>query len=943
MNSVNISLKQLFDFLQKKYSYKLNINEMQTLTKNTFFIKNEVNKLVEITDAIKKLDTVISLTSEIGTFRCAAKHILPVNLSNTFASFVKVGDELSSSKGLVTITEISNSPIVEEMFDLSVNSETHLYQTADGIIHHNTSSLRQFAKLIGVRMVTIEAPHITEEHIINIPFIVFDPITDAEKKLHTALEVEDEQNFKVVLSDSYLFSQIKSSKAISDAELFKIVEADENLKEIWEDLGGAAKKMPKQVEFARKNFKVLLFIDEFFRQPSPRIANMLRDILNGQLGIHTLPKDCYVIFASNMEDEGLAEHAGNADFLFKELSTPSKDEWFKWLINKFKKDQKVTLKQSVVEKFYKVLEEEDLNVKELAKDIRVSPRRWEQVLLYINAGIPVESEKDAKALLTNVKINFTSHSSGETAAITKKVLDAVAELIKETTPEFSVSSNDANDDADWKDTLAHQIKSKMKIGAARSYVPVISGAPGVGKTSEVAKVARDLDLIEVRIDCSTLDPEDVLGLPVSKGKKNVSTTFSEPKLYKIIMSKIEKLEAEHIKGLAKAEADKFKKAEYKYLLFFDELSRVKSVKVFNAIRQVLLEKKFSDEYPLPEGTVILAAKNPKDVGVTDMTSHMKDVIDDIQTAPAWSKTEKYLKGQVTTEHLENKATAEIAYSTLTAFVDKFKVKQGYSAEQRPYHLDIGANDMYISPREYTTLYSTVMELLDAKLVRLSKQNLTDLDADELAAIDKSLRNTLYNAFEQTLASIFSKHGSKNPAFLHDLKTWFLTSNEIDIADSILFDKVKVAGLKSILDQYVANPKLPLEEDADFVSYIQATDTHKFKEDFYEFLEGQLQKEEDILDKVINTKHSGRKYNSKSETIEDAKEKVSDLEHIIVQVYNTIKIHKLSNDRIEHLIEVLKDSFRGVMKKMPTAGNSGKYDSEIHTLMAKLVKMIKSNI
>src|SRR5574343_2115187 len=44
-----------------------------------------------------------------------------------------------------------------------------------------TSFIRFFSLLTGIELITIEAPHITEEHIINIPFIVYDPITKREE------------------------------------------------------------------------------------------------------------------------------------------------------------------------------------------------------------------------------------------------------------------------------------------------------------------------------------------------------------------------------------------------------------------------------------------------------------------------------------------------------------------------------------------------------------------------------------------------------------------------------------------------------------------------------------------------------------------------------------------------------------------------------------------
>ena len=125
--------------------------------------------------------------------------------------------------------------------------------------------------------------------------------------------------------------------------------------------------------------------------------------------------------------------------------------------------------------------------------VRTSPRRWEQLLLYINASLPAEDAKEAKSLLTNVKANFKNYLSGEKSALADKVLDAVAQLIKETS-DLDVSATDENDAEEWQDTLEHQIKQKMKLGEHRKYIPIVSGLPGIGKTTHATKIAKDLDL-----------------------------------------------------------------------------------------------------------------------------------------------------------------------------------------------------------------------------------------------------------------------------------------------------------------------------------------------------------------------------------------------------------------------------------------------------------------
>ena len=71
---------------------------------------------------------------------------------------------------------------------------------------------------------------------------------------------------------------------------------------------------------------------------------------------------------------------------------------------KFEEDEKVKLNPAVVRKFYELLSDEELNNNDMAKEVRTSPRRWEQLLLYINASIPPQSQKEADGLISNVKL-----------------------------------------------------------------------------------------------------------------------------------------------------------------------------------------------------------------------------------------------------------------------------------------------------------------------------------------------------------------------------------------------------------------------------------------------------------------------------------------------------------------------------------------------------------
>ena len=918
MNSQIITLSQFFDFLSFKYGTKFHLNEINELPANTFFVKDETGENVEINAAIKKIDNVLNIRLDSGKmFRCAKFHIVPVNGENLFAKNLIAGDYLTTSTGVDKIVEIIDEHKTEDMFDISVSSNTHLYQTADGVIHHNTSWVKDFSQLTGIELIVIEAPHITEEHIINIPFIMFNPITGQQKKGATSVaptgatevEKDDEwQEFRVVLSDSNLFSQINKAKNVPDAQYLKELYAKgrpDTIK-MFESLHGEQDTVPNLIDKARKNFKVILFLDEFFRAPSAQIKNMLRGILNNKIGMHDLPKGTYTIYASNLKDKegSVDEMPKNFEFEQVDFEAPNKDDWFGYLTSKFEKDNTgVKLNKKVIDTFYDLLTDEKLNFNDVSADVRSSPRRWEQLLLYINAAFPIDNEEDAQSLMTNVKTNFRNYLKGSHSEIAKEVLDATSKLIKDISG-YSISPGDVHPATEWRKTLEHQIKMKMKLGHNRKYVPIISGEPGIGKTAIFHQIVTDLNLAPIYIDCTPLNPEDVSGIPLANTKGDtVETTFSESKLYKLINNQVMKADEmmkEQMKekygkekGKADAEFKKWKDGDWKYLLFFDELNRIKP-KVFNGIRKLLLEKEYGDGTALEPKTIVMAAINPKDIGTTDLTSHMRDVVDIIHSAPNWKHTIAYLNN-IKFPTLENDSVKDIIFSTIIHFVDKFKVTttdKDITAAEKPFYLNIGSKPVYISPREYTSLYANSVKYVDAKVTMMMNENdFEKLTADEGQKLLEEFKLDIYRGFENKLKNILHKHNARNPEFLKTLKEWILTTTEIDFGEGLFTKRGETVDFESFMRPYYENQSLDLSKEQAFINYLQNSDPVEFKEKLTSFLVDEVKKDEEVIAKVTTRKHPKKVLDEKGK-IQFQKQEVSKMEHFIREVVHAMKINKL---------------------------------------------------
>ena len=135
-----------------------------------------------------------------------------------------------------------------------------------------TTFISMLGKLLGMKTIVIEVPHITEEHLINIPFIVFNPQGGKESG-----NTEIDSEYKLVLAQSNLYTQMTSAAPMSDANYLSYMKsAPRHVQELFKALGGNEDTIPPSIAEARKNHKSILFLDEYYRHcllytsPSPR-------------------------------------------------------------------------------------------------------------------------------------------------------------------------------------------------------------------------------------------------------------------------------------------------------------------------------------------------------------------------------------------------------------------------------------------------------------------------------------------------------------------------------------------------------------------------------------------------------------------------------------------------------------------------------------------------
>lgn len=780
-----------------------------------------------------------------------------------------------------------------------------------------TSFVRDLSALLGLELLIIETPHLVEEHIIDIPFIVF---KDGKKKTGHLEAATSENDFDVTFAKSNLHDHLTKATKVSDAALLNRINARPDLKLIWEKLGGTDDEIPEEIQQIRENYDVILFLDEFFRQTSKSIRNMLRSILNGRLGSNEIPDNVYPIFASNLDDSGVGEILDNEDFKKLNFDAPSVDEWFAYIISKYKNHKKVKLNMEIVNEFYELMKnnEGSLSHDDFEADVRVSPRRWEQLLVYISTALPVKDERDAALLLKNIESNFKNYTEGTKADIAKLVLSSVKKLIKDTQG-ISATENDV-DASEWRDTLKHQLETRIKAGSARSYIPVVSGSPGIGKTKHIAEIAAELNLIPIVIDTQNLSAEEIIGTPLPRTKDDeISVHFSRPPLYDYIMKEMKRGELRFKKALqelnlpeskVKERIDRFENADVKYLLFFDELNRT-DTKVFNAIRKVLLEKEFNHEYKLPKEAIIMAAINPKSSGTTELTKHVRDVFDFINAGASHSKLKSHISTHVLPSLKKLKIrdeSLEAAQTALNSFIEHFRAKGDKIDNSDPhFYINIGETPVYISGREYTDLLTNLAVSID----RVYKKELDKFGEDyDYAEGEQKVLKAIVRAFMHSLEYIIGvKHKMGDAEFFGDLEEWILKSGEIDLS-AIFKKKVEsVKSLKSMLTPIVENPKKHLTENIEFENYIKTVDHVKFKEDLTEFL----------VDTIVHDVELMRAKTHDLRTLENNKIKntekeASKLEFILREIIHGIKQFDASNKMLEMVRAALRETLTQIHTK-----------------------------
>jgi midasin (ATPase involved in ribosome maturation) len=143
--------------------------EQEVYLQSTIKIQDQNQNWIDVSAAITKQCNGIEITFDSGKIlRCANKHRISYNNKDcVFVEDLNIGDVILDSHGHSnTVTNITATSS-EVFYDLTVDSDDHLYQTANGLVHHNTEIAKQLAKTLGIELLRFDMSEYMEKHSVS--------------------------------------------------------------------------------------------------------------------------------------------------------------------------------------------------------------------------------------------------------------------------------------------------------------------------------------------------------------------------------------------------------------------------------------------------------------------------------------------------------------------------------------------------------------------------------------------------------------------------------------------------------------------------------------------------------------------------------------------------------------------------------------------------------
>lgn len=150
MKELDVKVGDLYEFALAQGGKPENDGSLFVNVPFELQIKDENGMWIPSTMVYRKEDAIYEVEFEkdgkIKTGKYAAEHILPYNFEAQLHTYVKdlqVGDELPSGHIVKSVKKVADKDFV---YSPQADSESHCYQDIDGLIHHNTFSVKEAMK-----------------------------------------------------------------------------------------------------------------------------------------------------------------------------------------------------------------------------------------------------------------------------------------------------------------------------------------------------------------------------------------------------------------------------------------------------------------------------------------------------------------------------------------------------------------------------------------------------------------------------------------------------------------------------------------------------------------------------------------------------------------------------------------------------------------------------
>jgi len=281
---ITLEISELFTAISELENIDFISNE-EYYQKSNIKIKDEFGNYQAVPFLMIKEDKISRLSFDDGsTIETASKHRLAYNKKDCkMIDTIIIGESIEKFNGDI-VKVISNDIIVnsETVYDLNIDTKTHLYQDAQGFIHHNTAFLCQVADNLDLYFIHIDVATLTRESTTGIPKA--SQAVDEDGK-----PLRDQNNNPIMKTE------------FSKPELLDLIE-----KKMQEAIDEDSIFPESERKKGQGKYKFLLLFDELTRADA-QVFNSIRKLLleksfNEE---YDLPSEIMVTGALNPEDEGV--------------------------------------------------------------------------------------------------------------------------------------------------------------------------------------------------------------------------------------------------------------------------------------------------------------------------------------------------------------------------------------------------------------------------------------------------------------------------------------------------------------------------------------------------------------------------------------------------------------------------------------------------------------